>query len=75
MLSPVKHDLSILLPSLPVVIVDVYVSPVCSTSGPLQPDGCKLSVLLTFSVNSTPIWRLGNVASMEASIDYTALGI
>ena len=41
----------------------------------LQPDGCKLSVLLTFHINITPIWRLVNLASTEASIDYTALGI
>ena len=26
-------------------------------------------------INSTPIWHLGNLASMEASIDYTALRI
>ena len=45
------------------------------TSDQLQPDGCKLSVLLTFHINSTPIWRLGNLVSREASIDYTALGI
>ena len=35
----------------------------------------KLSVLLRFQINSTPIWRLENVASGKASNDYTALGI
>ena len=39
----------------------------------LYPDDCKSSVLLIFHINSTPIWRLGNLASIEASIDYTAL--
>ena len=28
------------------------------------------SVLLTFHVNSTPIWRFGNLASRESSIEY-----
>ena len=39
----------------------------------MQPDCCKLSVLLTFHINSTPIRRLENLASMEASVDYTGL--
>ena len=26
-------------------------------------------VLLTFQINSTPIWRLGNLATRETSID------
>ena len=39
------------------------------TNDPLQPDGCKLSVLLTFRIISTSIRRHGNVVSMEASID------
>ena len=43
------------------------------TSDPLQSDGCKLSVLLTFHIYSTPVSRLGNLASRGASIDYTAL--
>ena len=45
------------------------------TNDALQPDGCKLSVLLTFHINSTPIWCLGNFVSRESSIDYTVLGI
>ena len=45
------------------------------TSDPLQPDYCEQSVLIKFRINSTPIWRLGNVASMEASIDYMAIRI
>ena len=48
---------------------------VMHTSGQSQPDCCKLCVLLTFHINSTPIWRLGNLASREASIDYAALRI
>ena len=28
------------------------------------------TVLLAFHINSTPIWRLGNFASGESSIDY-----
>ena len=36
---------------------------------PVEPDGCKLSVSLTFSVNSTPIWCLGNLVFSVASID------
>ena len=44
-----------------------------SKSDPLQQDGYKLSVLLKFRTNNTTIWRLGNLASREASIDYTAL--
>ena len=42
----------------------------CETSNPLQRDVCKLSVLLTFHINS-----LGNFASRESSIDYAVLGI
>ena len=41
----------------------------------LQPNSWKLSVLLTFYINSTLILRLGNLASREASIYYTALRI
>ena len=48
---------------------------ISSTSDPLQPDGCKLSALSTFNISNAPIWRLGNLASMEASIDHTALSI
>ena len=40
----------------------------------LQPDGCNIC-FINFFINSTPIWRLGNLASREASIDFTALGI
>ena len=40
-------------------------------SDSLQPEGCELSVLLTFPINTTPKLRLGNLAS----IDYTALSI
>ena len=29
----------------------------------------------TFSVNTTPNWRLGDLASREATIDFTALRI
>ena len=45
------------------------------TSDRLHPDGCKLCVLYTFHINSTPIWRLDYFASRESSIDYTALRI
>ena len=45
------------------------------TSDPLQPDDCKLSVLLTFHINNKPIWRLAILASTDASIDYAALKI
>ena len=45
------------------------------TLHPLQPDGSTLYVLVTFHINSTPIWRLLNLASIEASIDDTALRI
>ena len=44
------------------------------TSDSLQLDGCKLSVLLTFHINITQLWRLGNFTFGEASIDYTILG-
>ena len=54
---------------------DLLLTDILLTSDPLQPDDCKLSVLLTFCINSAPISRLGNVASMETSIDYTALTI
>ena len=30
----------------------------CHASDTIQPDGCKLSALLTFNINSTQIWRL-----------------
>ena len=41
----------------------------------MQPGGCKQSVLLTFHIDSTPCRRLVNLASGEASIDYTAIRI
>ena len=41
----------------------------------LQSDGCKLSVLLRLNINSTPLWRLINLASREASTDNTAIRI
>ena len=44
-------------------------------SDSLQPCGCKLSVLLSFHINSTSVLRLGNLASRGASIDYMALSI
>ena len=61
----------------------VNVSDVCFSNGCFcrffhdkrQPDCCKLSVLLTFHINNTPIWRLVDFAYAEASIDYMALGI
>ena len=37
----------------------------------IQATHCKLSVLLTFHIDSTPIWRFGYLASRKASIDYT----
>ena len=36
-----------------------------NTSDPLQPECCKLSVLLTFRINITLILRLENFASRE----------
>ena len=42
---------------------------------PVATDGCKLSALSSFRINSTQILRLGSVVSMEASNDYTALRI
>ena len=39
----------------------------------MQPDSSKLSVLLLFHIKSTPTWRLGNLASIEASIYNTTL--
>ena len=41
---------------------------------PVATGDCELSVLLTFHINSTQIFRHRNLASWEASIDYTALG-
>ena len=46
-----------------------------SGGDPWQPDDCKLSVLLRFPINSTPIMHFGILASGEASDDYAALGI
>ena len=43
------------------------------TSDQLKQDGCKLFVLLTFHINSMPIWCLGNLASREAAIDYQSI--
>ena len=45
------------------------------TNEPLQPDGCKLSVLLTFHNNSTPFSDLENLANREKSIDHTVFRI
>ena len=45
------------------------------TRDPLIPGGCKLSNLQTFRISSTQIWRLRILAYLDASIDYTALGI
>ena len=44
-----------------IVVIDIVVvaMAIVDTSGPLQSDGCKLTILLTFHINSTPIWRLG----------------
>ena len=62
-------------------ILDVYlymymcVCVLVLTRYPLHPDGCKLSVLLTFHINTTPIGRVGNLASKEAFIDSMALRI
>ena len=52
-----------------------YVPSIFSTSDPLQSDGCRLSVLLSFHISTMPILCFGNLASMEASIDYMALRI
>ena len=43
------------------------------SSGPLQSDGCKESALLSFHINSKPIWYIGNFMSREASVDHTAV--
>ena len=56
-----------------ICIILTYVYIYMYTSDSLQPNGCKLSVVLTFLIYSTPIWRLVKLASREASIDYTAL--
>ena len=45
------------------------------TRDQMQPNGCKLFVPYKFHMDSTPILRLGNLASGDASIDYTALRI
>ena len=47
----------------------------CHASDLLQPDGGKLSALLTFHITNTTIWCLVTLAYAEASIDYTTLGI
>ena len=53
-------------------LLSCFARPFLYISDLLQPDGCKLSVILAFHINSTLIWRLGNLASREASIVYMA---
>ena len=45
------------------------------TRDPLIPIGLKLSDLQTLHISSTKIWRLRIFAYVDASIEYTALGI
>ena len=39
--------------------MEFYFSHASLPSFSLQPDGCKLPVLLTFRINSSPIWHMG----------------
>ena len=57
--------------TIPIFVWHIFVC----TNDPLQQNGCKLSVLLTFHISSSPISRLENLASREAFIDYKAIRI